>query len=72
MQESMTEDMSFRQRLDAVLRTRDVEQVSDFLIAEGQWQPGTPVDAELAMWNGTERVKLPKARCMDYPHRGSP
>ncbi len=30
----------FRQRLDTVLRTLDVKQVQDFLIAEGQWTPG--------------------------------
>jgi hypothetical protein len=41
---------NFRQRLDAVLRTRDVKQVQDFLIAEGQWGPGTPANAEFAMW----------------------
>jgi hypothetical protein len=49
MQESMTEYTNFRKRLDAVLRTRDVQQVSDFLIAEGQWQTGTPIDGEFAM-----------------------
>ena len=46
----MTEYANFRQRLDAVLRTRDVKQVSNFLIAEGQWHAGQPVDAEYAMW----------------------
>ena len=46
----MTEDMSFRQRLDAVLRTLDVKQIQDFLIAEGQWSPGTPADPQFAMW----------------------
>ena len=46
----MTEYANFRQRLDAVLRTLDVKQVSDFLIAEGQWQAGQPADAEFAMW----------------------
>ena len=46
----MTEYANFRQRLDAVLRTRDVKQVSNFLIAEGQWPAGQPVDAEYAMW----------------------
>src|SRR5258707_5784106 len=49
MQESMTEYTNFRKRLDAVLRTRDVQQVSDFLIAEGQWQTGTPIDGEFAI-----------------------
>ena len=47
----MTNEMSFRQRLEAVLRTRDVQQVSDFLIAERQWQAGQqPADPEFAMW----------------------
>ena len=46
----MTEFVGFRQRLDAVLRTLDVKQVSDFLIAEKQWRPGEPADAEFAMW----------------------
>src|SRR5213592_440662 len=45
----MADYASFRQRLDAVLRTRDVKQVQDFLIAEGQWGPGTPANAEFAM-----------------------
>jgi hypothetical protein len=46
----MTDIANFRQRLDAVLRTRDVKQVSEFLIAEGQWQAGQPADPEFAMW----------------------
>jgi hypothetical protein len=47
----MTEYTTFRQRLDAVLRTLDVKQVSDFLIAEKQWQAGQqPPDLEYAMW----------------------
>lgn len=46
----MTDYASFRQRLDAVLRTLDVKQVQDFLIAEGQWQPGQPANPEFAMW----------------------
>lgn len=47
----MTEYTNFRQRLDAVLRTLDVKQVSDFLIAEKQWQAGQqPADPEFAMW----------------------
>lgn len=46
----MTEYASFRQRLDSVLRTLDVKQVQDFLIAEGQWQRGQPSDPEFAMW----------------------
>ena len=46
----MIEYTNFRQRLDAVLRTLDVKQVSDFLIAEGQWSPGQPADSEFAMW----------------------
>jgi len=46
----MADYASFRQRLDAVLRTRDVEQVSAFLIAERQWQVGQPADPKFAMW----------------------
>ena len=47
----MTEYTHFRQRLDAVLRTLDIKQVSDFLIAEKQWQAGQqPADPEFAMW----------------------
>src|SRR5690348_1616502 len=46
----MADYASFRQRLDAVLRTLDVKQVQGFLIAEGQWSPGTPSDPEFAMW----------------------
>ena len=46
----MTDYTNFRQRLDAVLRTLDVKQVQDFLVAEGQWQPGAPADPEFAMW----------------------
>lgn len=46
----MTEYASFRQRLDAVLRTRDIQKVSTFLIEEQQWSPGIPADPEYAMW----------------------
>ncbi len=46
----MTDYTTFRPRLDAALRTLDVKQVQDFLIAEGQWSPGTPADPEFAMW----------------------
>ncbi len=46
----MTEYANFRQRLDAVLRTLDVKQVSEFLIVEKQWQAGQPADVEFAMW----------------------
>ena len=46
----MAEHVSFRQRLDAVLRTRDVQRVSAFLIAEEQWEPGVPSDPQFAMW----------------------
>jgi hypothetical protein len=42
--------MSFRQRLDAVLRTREARQVQEFLIAERQWSEDVPTDPELAMW----------------------
>ena len=46
----MTDYTNFRQRLDAVLRTLDVKQVSTFLIDEGQWSEDTPADPEFAMW----------------------
>jgi len=46
----MADYASFRERLDAVLRTLDLKQIQDFLIAEGQWSPGKPADPEFAMW----------------------
>ncbi len=46
----MTDYTNFRQRLDAILRTRNLRQVQDFLIAEKQWQVGQPADPEFAMW----------------------
>lgn len=46
----MTDYASFRQRLDAALRTRDVQQVKAFLIAENQWSSDAPSDPEFAMW----------------------
>ncbi len=46
----MTEYVNFRQRLDAVLRTMNVKQVQEFLIAEKQWSEGQPADSEFAMW----------------------
>jgi hypothetical protein len=46
----MTEYARFRQRLDVILRTQDVKQVQDFLIAEGQWKSGSPADPTFAMW----------------------
>jgi hypothetical protein len=46
----MADYANFRQQLDAVLRTLDVKQVQDFLIAEGQWSPELPADPEFAMW----------------------
>jgi hypothetical protein len=46
----MTDYANFRQRLDAVLRTLDVKQVSNFLIAENQWDAGAPAEPEFAMW----------------------
>ena len=46
----MTEYANFRQRLDTVLRTLDVKQVQEFLIAEKQWSPGQPANPEFAMW----------------------
>lgn len=49
---------SFRQRLDAVLRTLDVKQVRGFLIAKRQWSPGTPADPEFAMWMVATQCRL--------------
>ncbi len=46
----MTDYAIFRQRLDKVLRTLDVNQLQKFLIAEGQWSPGSPSDPTFAMW----------------------
>jgi len=46
----MADYVGFRQRLDAVLRTLDVKQVQEFLIAEKQWSVGQPTDPEFAMW----------------------
>ena len=46
----MADYASFRQRLDTVLRTLDVKQVREFLIAEKQWSEDKPEDAEFAMW----------------------
>ncbi len=46
----MADYANFRQQLDAALRTLDVKQVQAFLIAEGQWSPGSPADPEFAMW----------------------
>ena len=46
----MADYSNFRQQLDTVLRTKDVKQVQDFLIAKKQWQVGQPADPEFAMW----------------------
>ncbi len=46
----MTEYTNFRQRLDSVLRTLNVKQVRDFLIAEKQWQVGQTSNPDYAMW----------------------
>ena len=46
----MTDFVGFRQQLDAVLRTRDVQQVRKFLIAKEQWSEELPADPEFAMW----------------------
>jgi hypothetical protein len=65
----MTEYTNFRQRLDAVLRTLDVAQVSAFLIAEKQWQPGQPADLEYAMWMmiaGSSTLSDLHARARDW------
>ena len=45
-----TDYASFRRRLDAALRTRDVHQVRAFLIEEDQWSLEQPADPEYAMW----------------------
>jgi len=45
-----TDYASFRQRLDAALRTRDVHQVRVFLIEADQWSQDQPTDPEYAMW----------------------
>lgn len=46
----MREMPQFRQQLDNLLRTRDVQRVQAFLIESGQWYEGTPANPELAMW----------------------
>jgi hypothetical protein len=46
----MTAYENFRQRLDAVLRTLDVNKVREFLITEKQWSADAPADPEFAMW----------------------
>lgn len=46
----MAADPTFRQRLDAVLRTLDVAQVRGFLVDAGQWTTEKPADPEAAMW----------------------
>lgn len=45
-----TDYAGFRQRLDQVLRSRDVRQVRAFLIEEGQWTLEQPANPEYAMW----------------------
>jgi len=65
----MTEYANFRQRLDAVLRTLDVKQVSEFLIAEKQWSPGQPADPNFAMWMmiaGTPTLQDLHGRARDW------
>jgi hypothetical protein len=46
----MTNYRNFRERLDVVLRTLDVQQVREFLVAEGQWEEDAPADANFAMY----------------------
>jgi hypothetical protein len=46
----VTDFVGFRQQLDAVLRTRDVQQVRNYLIAKEQWSEELPADPEFAMW----------------------
>ena len=40
----------FRERLDAVLRTKDPERVRAFLIERGQWSEADQGDSAFAMW----------------------
>ena len=60
----MADYASFRQQLDSVLRTLDVKQVREFLVAEGQWEPGTPSDPEFAMWMATSPSELIYPGCL--------
>ncbi|GCE25361.1 hypothetical protein KDA_08450 [Dictyobacter alpinus] len=56
----MTDYHTFRQQLDVVLRTLDVEKVRQFLVDQGHWDEGTPADPEFAMWMmiaGSQTVK---------------
>jgi len=47
----MSEHINFRQRLDAVLRTQDIQQVQKFLVEEKQWDvDALPADIEFAMY----------------------
>src|SRR5260221_897870 len=46
----MNDYTSFRQKLDAIVRTLDVKQVRELLIAEKQWDEEKPDDPEFAMW----------------------
>jgi uncharacterized membrane protein YgcG len=47
----MTQYANFRQRLDAVLRTLDVQHVQKFLIDEKQWNAtALPADPEFSMY----------------------
>jgi hypothetical protein len=47
----MTQYANFRQRLDAVLRTLDVQRVQEFLIDEKQWNAAAlPADPEFSMY----------------------
>ncbi len=47
----MTDYANFRQRLDAVLRTLDVQRVQQFLIDEKQWHADAlPTDPEFTMY----------------------
>lgn len=65
----MTEPVPFRQRLDAVLRTLDIQQVQNFLIAENQWSPDTPENPEFAMWlmvAGSPTLKDLHARAREW------
>lgn len=50
MSDTTTNYAAFRRRLDEVLRVRDPEALTAFLVAEGQWDEGSAHDAEAAMW----------------------
>ena len=40
----------FRKQLDTILRTKNPQAVSQFLISQGQWSENAQIDVERAMW----------------------